>query len=73
MYCCTPYPSFFGYFASRLKLGTSLSSLEYPVILFGVDVEGLVTIVNDILWLGSYPLNTGDCCVTWHHLQMQQQ
>ena len=47
----TPSPinlPLFGYLPLRFEFGPSLSSLEDAVVLFGVDIEGLVLLVEGV-------------------------
>ena len=64
------YPTLFRNFAGRLELRSSLPSFQYPVILFGIDVERLVAVVHNVLRLsyGGHPLNIRHCRVARYHL-----
>ena len=64
------YSSLFWYFTSCFQFCPSLPSFQYSVILFGIHIEWLVTVINNILWFGYcwHPLNTGHCCTTRYHL-----
>ena len=64
------YPSLFRNFAGRLQFSTRLSSFQYPVILFGIDVQWLVTVVHDVLRLCycRNPLDIWNSSVARYHL-----
>lgn len=62
-----PYPPFFGDLALSLELGSSLSSLQDAVVLFGIDVQRFL-LQHLGPWQGD-TLHCRNCTTARHHLR----